>query len=136
MDAKGEELEEEFEGFDDEDGDEEERRPQRDATFTADGKLRIVDGKCGDCIFNPAGKNFDLAPGRLKEIADYRTRSEHIACHNTYAPLAPKGAEPAMCGGFYKAYGDDLPMIGMARAMGWLEFVEPLPAYHERNPNG
>ena len=92
----------------------------------ATGKLYLASGQCHDCVFAKAGRCLDLGPGRLKELAgDLRARDDFLLCHNTYAPLGPPGAQPAICRGYFDAFGVEITAIRMAKILGLLVEIDP-----------
>ncbi|OLE24573.1 MAG: hypothetical protein AUG49_13030, partial [Catenulispora sp. 13_1_20CM_3_70_7] len=89
-------------------------------------RLYLSSRKCHDCVFAPRDRCLDLGPGRLKEITDdLRGRDEFLLCHNSYAPLGPAGAQPAICRGFFDAHGTEATAIRLARMLGLLVEIEP-----------
>ncbi|WP_194909602.1 hypothetical protein [Catenulispora rubra] len=98
------------------------------------GKLYLASDQCHDCVFAKAGRCLDLGPGRLKELAgDLRRRDDFLLCHNTYAPLGPPGAQPAICRGYFDAYGVEITAIRMAKILGLLVEIDP-PAAPQQPP--
>lgn len=92
----------------------------------ATGKLYLASDQCHDCVFAKAGRCLDLGPGRLKELAgDLRRRDDFLLCHNSYEPLGPVGAQPAICRGFFDAYGVEITAIRMAKILGLLVEIDP-----------
>ncbi|MFL6113216.1 MAG: hypothetical protein ACJ786_17935 [Catenulispora sp.] len=100
------------------------------------GKLYLVSRKCHDCVFAPRGQCLDLGAGRLKTLTDgLRGRDDFLLCHNTYAPLEPTAAQPAICRGFFDAHGTETTAIRLARLLGLMVEIDPPAAGNTSHTN-
>lgn len=87
---------------------------------------RLVSEKCPTCIFRP-GNPMHLRPGRVQQMVRDSLRADSfITCHSTL-PGVQQQTQPAVCRGFYDAYG---PQSGLLRVWGRIGrgFVEVPPS--------
>lgn len=85
------------------------------------GRVHVVDGKCSTCIFRP-GNLMDLSPGRVRGLVeDAIDAGTAITCHKTLID----DRDNALCGGFYDAYSDQVPVLQIAKRLNIIEKVEP-----------
>lgn len=97
----------------DDDGEEEE--PQR--PIGRDGKLRVLSGQCSTCVFRP-GNPMHLNPGRLRDLVQQNLAADAaLVCHQTLTYGDHPGFGPALCRGFFDAYGH---LVNLVRIMGRL----------------
>jgi hypothetical protein len=70
------------------------------------GQPRVLSEKCATCILAP-GDQAGLRPGRLKAMVGDATGegTEGIICHETMTTGPYPDFGPALCRGFYDAYG-------------------------------
>lgn len=63
-----------------------------------------------------------LNNGTVREMVDAcKAQGTIIPCHEVMDT-----ATPAVCGGFYQAYADSIPLLQMAERMGVIEMQDPL----------
>lgn len=85
---------------------------------------RLCAVKCSTCIFRP-GNLMQLRPGRVRQMVnDSLAGGGFITCHATL-PYAGTGARPAICRGFYDAYGHASNLIRMWSRIGGFDQVQP-----------
>jgi hypothetical protein len=73
-----------------------------DGPLTPDG-LRVMAERCETCIFRP-GNPMQLNRGRVREMVSESIKCDSfIPCHHA---LYESDEAPAVCRGFYDAYGD------------------------------
>lgn len=93
------------------------------------GKSRLCAKQCSTCIFRPG--NPVMSAERLGEFtAEVVLAQSFIPCHSTYPPLAPAGAKPAICRGFFNRHKTRTLRL-MEVMWGFVE-VEPPSIQQER----
>jgi len=87
---------------------------------------RLLSGQCATCIFLP-GNPMHLRPGRLKTMvtAGLRQDCQGIICHDTLSYGDHPGFGPALCRGFYDAYGPQSNFIRVIERIGGFTEVDP-----------
>lgn len=84
--------------------------------------VRVQAERCQSCIFRP-GNLMHLNEGRVKDMVDDCKKDEGvIPCHDT---LSDK--KQAICRGFYDSYSDDIPLVQLAKRMGFIKEVQLEP---------
>lgn len=94
--------------------------------YGTDGRPRLLSAQCGTCILRP-GNLMRLRPGRLAELMSEALREgcQGMICHDTLPGLAPEGYLPAMCRGFYDAYGTRSNFVRVIGRIGGFTEVGP-----------
>ncbi len=81
-----------------------------------DGKVHVVDKKCGQCAFSPGR----IVPGaRVADIVEATKDipGNHFICHKTTI----EGEGDAICRGWYDHLGDKDPILVLAKSMDIIE---------------
>jgi hypothetical protein len=100
---------------DDEEDDDEEGEEQR--PYGSDGKLRVLSDQCSTCVFRP-GNPMHLNPGRLRDLVQQNLAADAaLVCHQTLTYGDHPEFGPALCRGFFDAYGQQ---VNVVRIMGRL----------------
>jgi Domain of unknown function (DUF4314) len=109
----------------------------QDITDPATGGSRLMSERCATCIL-ASGDRMHLGPERLRAvIAEALAAGTFVVCHDTltYGDYPDYG--PAICRGFYDAYGDRSPALTLLRACQRLvEVPPPQPASPDAAPPG
>lgn len=89
------------------------------------GGPRLNNRRCDTCIFNP-GNPMMLRPGRVRQMVnDSLAGGGFITCHDTL-PWGPvPGAKPAICRGFFDAYGHLSNTVRIFGRLGGFDEVDP-----------
>ena len=83
-----------------------------------DGRLWVLDRKCGTCIFRP-GNPMHLRPGRVEGmVAECIEQDTVISCHKTLH--GPK----SICRGVYDVHRGDIVVLRLAVALNVIAFDE------------
>lgn len=108
--------------FEDEDEDEDEDEVP---TVVGPKGIRVLARRCDTCVFNP-GNRMHLMPGRLASLVQQiRARRSHLICHSTLPGISKEPIQAAICRGYADAYGDEVRVLQLGRAMDFVEEVEP-----------
>lgn len=95
-----------------------------------DGTIHILDEKCSTCVFRP-GNLMHLSQGRLQDLVETnRAADTAFACHQTLPHNNEYDAPPAVCRGYFDAYGSEVTPLRMATAMGLIT-EDPQPEKKE-----
>jgi hypothetical protein len=87
-----------------------------------DGQVHVCSQLCVTCIFRP-GNVMDLTRGRLRQLVSQALDIDGaIPCHKT---VNRDDVEPAVCRGFFDAYGDSITALKLARLMGMIAEDDP-----------
>lgn len=90
---------------------------------------RLCADKCSTCIFRP-GNPMDLRPGRVQQmVRDSLNAGSFITCHSTL-PGVQDGAAPAICRGFFDAYGHLSNVLRIYGRLGGFDEIEPPSLKH------
>lgn len=91
------------------------------------GKPRLLEDKCGTCIFRP-GNLMRLKPGRVRGmVRDAIAGGGFITCHATLpGPHNPTRAQAAICRGFHDAHGHRSNLLRIFGRLGGFTEV-PVP---------
>lgn len=89
-------------------------------------RVHVMAAKCPTCIFRP-GNMMQLRGGRVQQmVATCQRRQGVITCHSTLGTT-----EPAICRGFFEAYGGHIVALRLAAALKVLIF-DPVPVTQEQ----
>lgn len=85
-------------------------------------RVHVMPERCSTCIFRP-GNLMHLQGGRVKDMVEGAVSEQGvIPCHKT---IHGQRDQQAVCRGFYDSYGDQVPALFLATAMGMIEEVDP-----------
>ena len=99
--------------------------PVGDVVDHSSGLPRVLDRKCGTCIFRP-GNLMHLDPGRREEMVRAALgRGSWIVCHATLPAAGIPIGEQAICRGFWDVHARDSFGCRLAVAFGGPVFVPP-----------
>lgn len=94
------------------------------------GRPRLCASLCPTCIFRP-GNVMGLRTGRLRQVVrDSLAGGGFIPCHET---IRRTDFRPAICRGFYDAYGHLSNVLRIWDRLGGFREVEPPGLEEERN---
>ncbi|OXM59559.1 hypothetical protein CF165_47000 [Amycolatopsis vastitatis] len=99
--------------------------PVGDVVDHSSGLPRVLDRKCGTCIFRP-GNLMHLDPGRREEMVRAALgRGSWIVCHATLPAAGIPIGEQAICRGFWDVHARDSLGCRLAVAFGGPVFGPP-----------
>lgn len=92
----------------------------------AGGKPRVLAAQCGTCILRP-GNLMHLRPGRLADLMASAAAEgcQGMICHDTLPGCAPDGYSPALCRGWYDAYGPRSNFVRVMSRLGGFTEIDP-----------
>jgi hypothetical protein len=91
-----------------------------------DGRIHVLADRCATCVFRP-GNLMRLEPGRLADLVESnRAADSALTCNST---LYRDDVEPAVCRGYFDAYGDDSTPLRLAVALDVVEFDQSPPPH-------
>lgn len=87
---------------------------------------RLLASQCATCIYLP-GNPMHLPAGRLRQMTQDALREgcQGVICHDTLSYGANPGIGPALCRGFYDAFGPRNNFIRIMERLGGFDEVDP-----------
>jgi hypothetical protein len=94
--------------------------------FGKDNRPRLLSEQCATCILRP-GNPMKLRAGRLRSMINEALQEgqQGIICHDTLTYGAHPDFGPALCRGFYQAYGPQNNFIRIMERLGGFTEVDP-----------
>jgi hypothetical protein len=100
-----------------------------DVVDTGTGQVRVLERRCGTCIFRP-GDPMHLGAARTRQVIEENLRAGALlTCHTTlpYGPHPDFG--PAVCAGFWARHRNDVPIGRLAELLLGILRIPP-PDHH------
>jgi hypothetical protein len=100
---------------------------KQDITDPATGLSRLLSERCPTCILR-SGDKMHLGPEQTAAfVRQVLAESTYVVCHQTLTYGDHPGYGPAICRGFFEAYGSRSPALILLRACRRLIEVPPPP---------
>lgn len=87
-------------------------------------RVHVLADRCSTCVFRPHNL-MNLQDGRLQNLVKTNREGDTaLTCHQTLEQNK-YDAEPAVCRGYFDAYGDEVTPLRLAKIMGLIEEDSP-----------